>query len=143
VKGKESYYEDSYNSEDYEPSGYSGTQQLLQGQNSPSAAMNISLDSLSGTGSHPVYNNKVPESPLASSYSSQSGSETRDSTPVGGKTSSKIHFSLESCTHCDHRLKLYLETKLFRGGEDEEFRCLVKVSAYTYMTTLHQQVIVQ
>ena len=137
VKAKESYFEDSCKSEDYDLSGCSATQPLLHGQNSPSAAMAISLDRLPG--SQRLYDNKLQDSPLASSYSSQSSLETRNSTPVGGKTSSMIQFSLDSCTHCDHRLKLYLETKLFRGGEDEEFRCMVKVSAD--ITFQYQQVL--
>lgn len=95
---------------------------------SPSPAMNILLDSLSWSGCQRGLNNKTQESPQASSYSSQSGSETRNSTPVAGKTLSKIHFSLDSCTHCDHHLKLYLETRLFKGGENEEFCCMIKVS---------------
>ncbi|XP_028393367.1 serine/threonine-protein kinase 11-interacting protein-like [Dendronephthya gigantea] len=99
---------------------------------SPSPAMNISLDSLSGPGSHRGLYNRTQESPSASSYSSQSGSETRNSTPVAGKTSSRIHFSLDSCTHCDHHLKLYLETKLFKGGENEEFCCMIKCPVASY-----------
>lgn len=136
AKEKENLHEDSYNSEDYEPQVYSGTQPLLQGHNSPSPAMNISLDSLSGKRrTQRSYNGRRQESPLASSYSSQSGSDTRNSTPVSGKTSSKIIFSPDSCTDCDHRLKLYLETKLFRGSDDEEFRCMIKVSKHKL--TLH------
>ena len=119
VKPKENNYEDSFNNEDNDPSGYSSTQPLIR--NSPTPALAISLDSL---------DNNVPESPVASSYSSQSGSESRNQTPVKGKSSSSIQFSLDSCTHCDHRLKLFLETKLFRGGDDEEFRCMIKVSRY-------------
>ena len=125
VRTKENYYEDSFNNEDYDASCYTSTKSLLQ--NSPSPALAISLDSL---------DNKIPESPLASSYSSQSGSESRNPTPVRGKSSSNIHFSSESCTHCDHRLKLYLETKLFRGGEEEEFRCMIKVSVHGYNTNV-------
>ena len=131
TKEKENLHEDSYNSEDYDAQVHSVTQPLLQGHNnSPSAAMNISLDSLSGGGGQRSYNGRHQESPLASSYSSQSGSDTRNSTPVSGKTSSKIIFSPDSCTDCDHRLKLYLETKLFRGSDDEEFRCMIKVSKH-------------
>ncbi len=49
-------------------------------KNSPSAAMAISLDRLPG--SQRLYDNKLQDSPLASSYSSQSSLETRNSTPV-------------------------------------------------------------
>ena len=136
AKEKENVHED--NSED--PQAYSGTQSLLQDNNSLSPVMNISLDSLPGNGrSQRSYNGQHQESPLASSYSSHSGSDTRNSTPVSGKTSSKIMFSPDSCTECDHRLKLYLETKLFRGNDDEEFRCMIKVSKHEL--TLHVSVV--
>ena len=123
LKEKETY-EDSCNNDDYQ--AQVASQPLLQNQNSPSPAMNVSLDSLSSR--EYSYSNKIQESPMASSYSSQSGSETRNSTPVPGKKASMIHFYLDSCTHCDHRLKLYLETKLFRGEEGEQFCCMIKVS---------------
>lgn len=65
---------------------------------------------------------------LESSTSSLSESDSRTSTPgIGERTSRKMHFSMDSCTHCDHRLKLYFETRMFKDEDEEEFRCMIKV----------------
>lgn len=136
-KGQESACEDSFNSED-SATGYPKTRPLLQGKKAPTPALDISPDSLWGERSHRTYNSKLSESPMASSCSSLSGSESRSSTPV-----SKIQFRLDSCTHCDHRLKLYLETRLFKGGEDEQFSCMIKVRACIYRPSFMLHCLVQ
>lgn len=116
------------NSDNNEQLYTSDKEPSLPKERSMSAKINISQDSYSDTLSRCSYSYKSSDSYLASSYSSQSGSEAVYSSSAGG-TSSTIDFDRDSSTHCDHRLKLFLEMKFFRGEEPEEFRCMIKVKS--------------
>ncbi|XP_046846599.1 serine/threonine-protein kinase 11-interacting protein-like isoform X2 [Xenia sp. Carnegie-2017] len=119
------------NSDNNEQLYTSDKEPSLPKERSMSAKINISQDSYSDTLSRCSYSYKSSDSYLASSYSSQSGSEAVYSSSAGG-TSSMIDFDRDSSTHCDHRLKLFLEMKFFRGEEPEEFRCMIKCAVASY-----------
>lgn len=98
---------------------------------SPSSALNVSLDNSSPgvvrSFYHKFKRGQGNVSPLESSNSSLSESESRTSTLFGGKNLPSMHFSTDSSRDCDHRLKLYFETRMFNGAKREEFRCMIKV----------------
>ena len=70
-------------------------------------------------------------SPSTSSVDSRSSSSSssRASTPTLMQQNVALSFRLsaDEFSSCDHKLKLYFEVSLFRWGNHEEFRCLLKV----------------
>lgn len=130
LKSKEVFIQ---NTSEEEQETDSSSNPSRKGKNNPSSAMDIFPERSSPGVVKSLYYKHFRQSytdpiTLESSASSLSESDSRTSTPgIGEKRSRRMHFSIDSCTHCDHRLKLYFETKMFKDEDEEMFCCMIKV----------------
>lgn len=76
-----------------------------------------------------------PSSSADSRTSSSSSSRASTPTVMEQNVALSFRLSVDEFSSCDHKLKLYFEVSLFRWGNHEEFRCLLKAPVVVYGST--------